>query len=100
KSQRGRDGLGCSGRIAIGKHHHQAAKYRITIRAKHPILTSRRLAQAKKRFAVRRKPLRKLCGPYEITRCRAGAKIDNERVHLFVGEIAETFVQRLKISAV
>ena len=100
KPQCSGDRFGRAGCVAIGQHHDQAAKCRVTIRTKYAVLTSRWFAQSKDRFRFGTKPLRKLCGQPEIVCCLAGAKIDDERVHLFPGESAETLVQRLKIGIV
>src|SRR5439155_22071586 len=100
KPQRSGDGFCCTSRVAIGEHHDQAPKYRITIRIKYAILTSRGFAQGKYGFASGTKPLCKFRGQRQIICSPAGTKIDDHGVDLFRRESAEALVQRLKIGAI
>src|SRR5438094_6971626 len=100
KSQCSSDCLSRTNRIAVGEYHDQAAKRRITIRTEDAVLTSRRLAQRKKSFAFGTKPFCKFSGQRQISGYLAGAKVHNDLVHVFRGEVAKALVQRLKVSGV
>src|SRR6266508_5037145 len=100
KPQCSGDPFCCAGRVAIGKHHNEAAKGRVTLRIEYAILTCRGFAQAKYAFSFGTKSLCKFRSQSKITCRPTGAKIDNHRVHLFRWESVETLVQGLKIGAV
>src|SRR5436305_11746413 len=99
-SQCSSDRLSRTNCIAVGEYHDQAAKRRITIRTEDAVLTSRRLAQGKKRFAFGTKPLCKFGGQRQISGYLAGPKVHDDLVHVFHGEVAQALVQRLKVSGV
>src|SRR5262245_52045463 len=100
ESQCSRNRLGSATRIAVGEDHDEAVKSGLTIGTKYPVLASCRFAHRKDRLALRNEPLCEFRGQRQIIRRGTGAKINNDIVHFFCSETAQSLFKRLKVGVV